>query len=94
MTMKLLSPNVLCRGKGLSGVHLVNEAGAAEWLTLSLQLSSAWFSWRRPHTQATQQPARRKGLIVFPFLPLIIGILLMTVGNAAFPEEGHFNVFK
>lgn len=78
MSTKPLSPNVFCSRKGLPGVHVVKETACSGALLGT------------PAHPSYQQPARRKGLTIFPFLPLMIGSLLMMSGKVSISQERTF----
>ena len=85
MSTKPLRPNVFCSRKGLPGVRVVKEAGATQLaVVISVALLDA------PAQPSYQQPARTKGLTVFPFLPLMIGSLLMMSGQVSISQERTF----
>ena len=85
MSTKPLRPNVFCRRTGLPGVCVVKEAGATQ---LAVVISVAFLD--APAQPSYQQPARTKGLTVFPFLPLMIGSLLMMSGQVSISQERTF----
>ena len=83
-----MQPIVFCSRKGFAGVHVIKEAGATQ---LAVVIIVALLD--SPAHPSYQQPARRKGLTVFPFLPLMIGSLLMMSAKVTISQERTFQCF-